>query len=70
MNGTERAALLQHGVTYPTIQTLEAAGYNTLAALAPLKRKQLATVDGLNEIEARSIVRAVGRLIDVGYRTE
>lgn len=69
MNTADTAALKQHGVTPDVLAHLEAAGYDTLADLARVRYAQLAAVPGLTGDDARSVVRAVGALIDIGYST-
>jgi predicted RecB family nuclease len=68
MNGSTRAALLHAGVTLDTITALERAGITTLRQLADRDRGQLADVPNVGEEGARTITRALGRLIDVGHR--
>jgi predicted RecB family nuclease len=70
MTPHETAVLLEHGVTMDTLDALGRAGITTLAQLADRDRGQLADVPAVGPAGADTIVRALGRLIDLRYSTK
>lgn len=69
MSGATRSLLLRFGVPYDTVRRLEAAGLTTLERLAPMTQGRLMNVPDMTADGARTVVRAIGKLIDVGHST-
>lgn len=69
MSGATRSLLLRFGVRYDTVGRLEAAGLTTLEQLAPMTRAKLMNVPDMTADGAQTVVRAIGKLIDVRYST-
>jgi hypothetical protein len=69
MTPTETAVLLRYGVTKPTIDALAAAGCDSLADILAIQREQIPLIPGVDEADARAVVRLVGLLADAGVGT-